>query len=126
MVRAHELVEKKRTNARTYSSMLPDGLVTKPVEKEYCRHSYWMYSVLLKKNPLNLMEELQTRFGIETRPFFRPVHLMPPYLKDRENNFPVARYLSESGISLPSSTLLDKDDIGYICESLIQLLEEEK
>ena len=48
-----------------------------PVIKDYAFHSYWMFSILVDRRD-ELMEFLKEN-GIETRPFFYPMHIMPVY-----------------------------------------------
>ena len=63
-----------------------------------------------------LMKRLESD-GIETRPAFYPMHMLPPY-RDQTRLFPVADKLSRRGISLPMHGLLSEDDISYIAERL--------
>ena len=69
---------------------------------------------------VKMMENLAKR-GIETRPFFYPVHLMPPY--HRKILLPVAEMVSAQGIILPSSANLSKDNIRQVCQELMNLLQ---
>lgn len=54
--------------------------------------------------------------GIESRPFFLPVHNMPPYKECKHGNLDVTEELSVKGINLPSSVSLTEDDVIRICE----------
>ena len=55
-----------------------------------------------------------TRHGIESRPFFIPLPCLPVYEDGR--SCPVAEYLSQHGISLPSSVKLAPEQIQYITQ----------
>ena len=46
---------------------------------------------------------------IETRPFFYPMHIMPPHKNNEE--FPVAEELARKGINLPSGVGLTKEEV---------------
>jgi perosamine synthetase len=59
--------------------------------------------------------------GIETRPFFYPMHTLPMY-RESGSCFPVADALAGSGFNVPSSSTLTEKEIAYICETLIQLV----
>ena len=61
--------------------------------------------------------------GIETRPFFYPIHEMPPYRIDEK--FGVAEKLSKKGINLPSSVALN-NDVTQIIQKFIALKNENK
>ena len=55
------------------------------------------------------------RAGVETRPFFYPMHTLPPYAETaRGRQFPVATSLARRGINLPSGAGLERDDVAYI------------
>ena len=77
----------------------------------------WLTSVRLRSaehRPAlrdSLMARLRTD-GIDTRPFFYPMHAMPPYAAD--TSFPVADAVASSGINLPSSPRLTERDVAYI------------
>ena len=117
-----EHIAKKKRNALFYNSMLREvkGL-TLPAEKSNIRHSQWMYSVLVGKSyPCGrdaLIDELK-RKGISSRPFFYPLHEMPPYAGFRRDSLEVTQKVSSEGINLPSSVGLKQDDIALVCDAL--------
>lgn len=81
---------------------------------------WWMFSVLLKDNVKISRDELMLRLkedGIETRPLFYPMHIMPPY-KNKSADCPVSEYISGRGINLPTHGLLNNNDIKYICDCI--------
>jgi len=87
----------------------------------------WLYTVLLRKE-LNfsrdeLLEKLKN-FGIESRPVFFPMDEMPAF-KDKAISYSntVSKNISERGFSLPSSITLNNDEINFICNSLISIIE---
>lgn len=124
--RIEELIERHRENARFYSELLKEvPFLELPVEKEWAKHVYWVYGVLLKDTRQSrevVMDGLAKR-GIETRPFFYPVHSMPPY--ERGLSLPVAESVSARGIILPSSANLSNDSIYLVCQELIHLVSAE-
>ena len=54
--------------------------------------------------------------GIDSRPFFVPLHELPPYRLDAP--FPVATILGTRGINLPSGTGLTLEEIATVCAAL--------
>ena len=87
-----------------------------PVQKDWASHSYWMYSILLKdsvKITRDRFMELLSLDGIETRPVFYPMHVMPPYL-DKRLKFPIAEKISQRAMNIPTHALLKENDIKYI------------
>lgn len=113
-----KFIEKKRKIAEFYNKLLEDVKgISPPPEEPWAKNVYWMYSVLVKDNYSlardELIEECRQR-NIETRPFFNPVHTMPPY-RTRESH-PVAEKLSKKGINIPSFVELRKEEIERIAE----------
>lgn len=77
----------------------------------------WFYSIFVKKRG-KLIEYLKEH-GIETRPFFWPIHKQPAYAKDNKDlNFPVTEQLAKTGINLPTFVNLKEEDIIYICKTI--------
>jgi perosamine synthetase len=113
-----KFVEKKRRIARIYNQSLKDveGLELPP-EMPWAKSVYWMYSILVTNNfridRASFIEKLASS-DIDSRPFFYPIHTMPPYIENKE--YPIAEKLSKEGLNLPSSVKLSDDDIGRIIE----------
>jgi len=84
------------------------------------KNVWWMFSVLLNKDidRDKLIKDLYTD-GIETRPLFYPMHVMPPYL-DENAGCPMSEDIAFRGINLPTHSQLSEEDIVYICECLIK------
>jgi perosamine synthetase len=123
--RMDHFVQTKRRNARLYEGGLAGlpGLALAP-EAPWAKSVYWMYSILVEPSyPLSrdeLMAALRER-GVDTRPFFRARHTLPPYR--RGDGLPIAEDLAARGINLPSSVKLTEQQIAYICAQLAQLAE---
>jgi len=117
-------IERKRKNAKIYDSFLKNvqGIVLHS-EMPWAKNVYWLYSILIEDESYGisrneLMEKLAKK-GVETRRFFHPMHLMPPYKKYAVNcQFPVTEKLSSSGINLPSSVKLTKKEIYEVAQLL--------
>ncbi len=128
MLRIEKLIEKKRLIASWYRKLLKHPLVVHPIEKTYCTHSYWMYSILLDSSigrfRDEIMQKLYHEYGIETRPFFYPITLMPMYQGSTNEAFPVLMDFYWRGINLPSSTRLIYDDVKYVSLSLTKMLDK--
>jgi perosamine synthetase len=112
-------VGRRREVAAWYREELGDvaGLRLSP-EAQWARNAFWISCLLLEDGgePERdaLMAELGAR-GIETRPFFYPVHTLPMYLgNDGRGAFPVAESLAARGINLPSGAGLTRDDVAYV------------
>lgn len=115
-----QLVEMKRKNAYLYNSLLNDAVgIILPPEKEWAKNVYWMYSILVNDNfgttRDGLIKKLEEK-GIETRPLFYPIHIMPHYKTNKL--FPVAEELSRRGISLPSGATLTHTQVRRVVEAI--------
>lgn len=119
--RLDTFVEKKRKIARWYEEGLLElaemGLIKLHPEMLWAKCVYWMYCILVEDkigiSRDDLMKKLEEK-EVDTRPFFYPIHVMPPYNIDDE--FPVAEEVSKKGVSLPSSINLNVNRIRYIIE----------
>lgn len=84
------------------------------------KNVWWMYSILLSaKSTISrdkLMADLSVD-GVETRPLFYPMHIMPAYY-DENAKCPVSEDISARGINLPTHSLLKREDVEYICQCL--------
>ena len=52
--------------------------------------------------------------GIETRPFFNPLHTMPPYANSRSTGLAVTEHVARSGLNLPTSALVGERELDLI------------
>lgn len=116
--RAKSLIQKKKKIALKYEKLLNGLPLQTHRESEGVKHSYWMCSILLddrtKRDPLR---KHLSDFGVETRPFFNPVHAMPMYRKNG-TKIPVAEDLISRGINLPSWPNLTEEKIRYVCDKI--------
>jgi perosamine synthetase len=83
---------------------------------------HWLASVRWRDAELRpeLRDALMTRLaadGIDTRPFFYPMHVMPPHFSSAR--FPVADRVSTSGLNLPSSPRLERADVEHVAARLV-------
>lgn len=61
------------------------------------------------------------RYNVDSRPFFYPLHEQPPYRDEREA-LKATRFLSQSGLSLPTFIGLKDEQIVYICQLITQFM----
>ena len=121
----NHILEQKRKIAQIYAeclkSLVPD--ITLHPEAKWAKNVFWMYSILVPKKGKRsrdfLMKELKKK-GVDSRPFFFPVHRHSRYSSGEA--FPVADFLGHSGLNLPSSVNLQEEQIKYISEKIIKIL----
>lgn len=113
-------LNKRQEIARRYTKHF-EGLrnfFSLPVQKDWATHSYWMFTILVNETvalPRDTLMALLNEDGIETRPVFYPMHVLPPYL-DTKASFPIADRVAARGINLPTHAMLTDRDIEFIVE----------
>ncbi|MBI2095279.1 MAG: DegT/DnrJ/EryC1/StrS family aminotransferase [Candidatus Omnitrophica bacterium] len=122
-------LEARRRIAARYAAGLK-GLagITLPPEMSWAKNIYWLYSIVVDETKAGvtrdeLIREL-AREGIETRPFFYPLHHQPPYRSS--GSFPVTEGLAAKGMSLPSSNGIRPDEITRVCENIRGRIEHHR
>ena len=121
--RIDEMLAIRCRNAAHYNQRLAEtpGL-TLPPQLSWAENVYWMYSLIVEDefglDRDTLRSELDAA-GIETRPFFYPVHALPMY--NTGQSLPVAEDLGRRGLNLPSGATLTTDQIDFVCDTLIKI-----
>lgn len=110
-----------------YSCQLKDvqGIILPPHEK-WAKNIYWLYSILIDKEATGidrdtLMGHLAVH-GIDSRPFFYPLHQQPPFAGGLINSFSNADWLSACGLSLPTSNNIKLEDVDKVCSVICSVM----
>ncbi len=106
-----------------------NSIKLQPLKTKYCENIFWVFGILLKKNSnLNIkkIQKLLLRKGIQTRPFFWPLHKQPILEKNLKKNYilPNSEFLSKNGFYLPSGLSLKKHHIEHVCKELKKILSK--
>lgn len=121
---------RKKEIGSLYDSLLESGdNFQKPVKTmTYAENNYWVYGIVLNSNK-NLdaqqLSEMLLNVGIETRPFFYPMHLQPVFLNMKifgPQKYPVAENLAKFGLYLPSGTATSDADIEVVAKEVNRLM----
>jgi perosamine synthetase len=113
---------RKREIANLYHQILGGlpGLVAQS-EESWASPVYWMVSFLVKPgsrvNRDLLMQTLKDK-NIETRPFFHPMHTLPPYQGPGVERCPVAEEVAGQGINLPSGVPLTDQEVERVAKEI--------
>ena len=102
-----------------------------PVEKEYTRHSYHLYPVLIDIDKTGVtrddfIKRLKEN-NIGTSVHFIPLHLHPYYqnkYRYKKGDFHVAEYLFDREVSLPMYPGMTKDDVMYVVETIKNIFKK--
>ena len=114
-----KVAEKYRENL----SSLP-GLKWQALENKGSRNIFWVNGVLFEASIYGNGQEVSTelsKLGIETRPFFYPLHLQPLLTKYNlvPSSLPITEYISSQGIYLPGGNTLSLESVDLICDRII-------
>jgi perosamine synthetase len=119
----YHLGERRRIAASYYkglASIEAEGLVMLPAALDGYESSYWLFSLVLRgggsDRRARIMEQLEREFGIETRPFFIPLHKLPMYESDLI--LANAEFLGDHGINLPTYSGLTDAEVAEISEAV--------
>lgn len=123
MERIDQFINIRRRNAQLYNNLLSEvpGL-TLPPEVRWAKNVYWMYSILVDDSFGMSRDELMAylrKQGIDTRPFFYPIHLQPLYADQfKDEIYPIAEELSVKGMNLPSGNELTEAEVRRIADAI--------
>ena len=128
--RLDEFVSAKRKIAKTYNEALSSIPYFKiPAEKPGTINSYWLYTFIVKPESPFTRDDLinhLNQHGIETRPVFYPIHVMPPYINfGKSSLLTTSMSISKCGISLPTSVNLTEMELAYICKTISQFAKKQ-
>ena len=119
LVRRRAIAERYRANLQD----VPGLAFQAPDERSESAH--WMVGVVLPVRSEGERDRVMAELleaGIETRPFFYPIHTLPPYAGSTGEAFPVAADLGARGICLPTWNGLTDEEIDYVSERLVGCL----
>lgn len=93
--------------------------IRRPIKQDWADPVVWIYNIFLRDGGEEKRDGVMAFLaekGVETRPVFYPMHVLPPYMQ--ESHFPVADEWSVRGINLPTHLGLTRDDVRYIVAAL--------
>ena len=129
MARLDEFVERKRHMAHLYNELLFDLPIQLPVEKKWAKNIYWMYGIVLNNevslNTDQCMQKLLGK-GIQTRPFFWPMHEQPIFKKMRlflNERYPESERIARKGFYIPSGPGLSKKQLERVAAEIRKMVE---
>jgi perosamine synthetase len=118
------IIKRKIEIANTYNELLNNvEEVGLPPAEEWAKNVFWMYSTLIKNGMRDKLMKGLSEKGIDTRPFFIPMHRLPPYRT--KEKFPVSDRLSKQGINLPCFVDINDKKIKYVCSQIKDILVKE-
>lgn len=114
--------------AAWYNAALDDlkDKIVLPNQARWAKQVIWMYNIFLRDGDEHKRDQVMRNLdemGIETRPVFYPMHVLPPYQEG--STYPVADLWSQRGINLPTHQDLTKSDVERVAQSLRIVLNQQ-
>lgn len=98
------------------------GLSTQP-KASWADPVTWLYSVTVDPEEFGSDREALTSrlvdVGVETRPFFVPLHLLPPYELSTRRGLPVTERLGATGLNLPTHHEVGETEIETVVKTIV-------
>lgn len=124
------ILKKRKEIAAKYTARLKDikGLITPYIDSP-SDNSWWVYYLRVAEgiNRDMVLKYLNEK-GISSKGYFYPpIHLQPVYKKIfgyKGGEFPVAERISSSGFIIPFFVELTDQQIGIVCETIIEALRK--
>ena len=121
------VIKHKQRQGDTYLELLNNHTNIFQLPKTKFKDTYnhfWVFGIVLKSPKIRdaLIEKLYEN-GIETRPFFWPLHLQPFYLNNSSKNkvdLTNSEYIGNNGLYLPLGSHLNMKKQKYITNVLIE------
>ncbi len=117
--RFDQMRRRRREVFSLYNKLLSEvDEVETPVEKPYAEVNPFVYVIKLRGVDRDaLMDYLRSK-GVETRPYFTPIHLQPFYRERFRVSLPITEDLGRRSLALPFYNSLTEDEIRYVVEVL--------
>lgn len=121
------MIHKRRENAAYLSTKLRkhDDLLQLPSIRAGCEHSFMMYPIVLRTQKKEKLVHFLESKGIETRDML-PLTNQPVYrrvLGIREDDYPVAKWINESGFYVGCHQDLGRTELDHIAAMITEGLK---
>ena len=130
--RIKSIVHKRHLVGKEYFQRLKynKNIYIPETSRNYAKNIYWVIAFVITNKNLNIdakkmMKKLIT-YGIQTRPFFWPMHkqkiFKEKYKINTSGNYKNSEYISKYGLYLPSSLDIKSNQIKFICDKVNSIL----
>jgi perosamine synthetase len=130
LLRMNSVTEEKRRIGLNYHEQLSNHplIQLQPAETSYARNMFWVVGVLLaEKFDAPHIARLLRNNGVDTRPFFFPLHRQPvlsKYSLGKQPSLPISERLGAQGLYLPSFIGMTNEDITFCVSQLVAVLQD--
>lgn len=120
-------IAKRQQSANFYDNALANVRdIIIPYRSPRSSHTFHQYTIKVKGGKRNELKTYLHGKGIPTMVYYpMPVHLQKAYqyLNYKQRDFPVAESLCHEVLSLPMHTELDKEQLSYIAENILNFFK---
>ena len=125
-----KVIKKKINQGRIYEKLLEnykDIISIQPSNFQGIDNHYWVFGILLKEEGIRdrVIKELLDD-GIETRPFFWPLHLqsaLPKRFVQKDLKLEVSENLGRNGLYIPIGSHISESDQRRIIKVLLNKIK---
>ena len=126
--RIKSIVQKRHDVGKKYFNRLKDNknIYIPEISRSYAKNIYWVIAIVITNKTLKidakkLMKKLMS-YGIQTRPFFWPMHKQKifknKYEVNKNESYKNSEYISKYGLYLPSSLDIKTSQIKFISDKV--------
>lgn len=98
-----------------------EGIALQP-QAPWAEAAPWLFCIVVDERSFGMSRDALAshlaRNGVDTRPFFHPLHRLPPYESASGPSLPVTDHLGSSGMNLPTFVGMRDDEIEYVCDAI--------
>jgi perosamine synthetase len=84
------------------------------------KSSYWLSGFVLKDSRSDLLFQFLRNNEIESKPFWKPIHLQIPYLHSLKTTMTKTEFIWDKIVTLPSSTSITEMDLERVSQSVLK------
>ncbi len=123
-------IQRKQNNFNYYREALLEFLDIKLIDsRENTSSNCWFYGLELPIEKMNcelkdIIDELQKKYGVQTRPIWGLIHEQVPYREDLSYKIERAKYYSKRVLNIPCSTHISEKEMNCVIDSVRTILEQ--
>ena len=131
--RIRSIVSKRHKVGNEYFQMLKNNknIYIPETSRSYAKNIYWVIAFVITNKELKIdakkLMALLLKYGIQTRPFFWPMHMQKIFKNKYKINitgtYKNSEYISKYGLYLPSSLDIKSNQIKFICDKVNLILK---
>ena len=131
--RIRSIVGRRHRVGNEYFQKLKDNknIYIPETTRSYAKNIYWVIAFVITNKNLKIdgkkLMKMLLKYGIQTRPFFWPMHkqkvFKEKYKINTSGKYENSEYISKYGLYLPSSLDIKSNQIKFICNKVNSILK---